>query len=119
MSWQFTKWGDQVNIIPQQKRKKPPAKAGEYRIRDKEGNLTYVGETNNLVRRMYQHGYNGKMSGGNNEGGTFEWKVADGRTSSFTRREHEKLKIKQHNSKMNLSKGGEGRTAKKRATYRT
>ena len=26
----------------------PPAKPGEYRIRDKEGKLTYIGETNNL-----------------------------------------------------------------------
>lgn len=94
--------------------KKPPAKPGEYRIRDNKGQITYVGETCNLSRRLYQHKHNGKMSGGRNEGGTFEWKVADGRTSSATRREHERQKIKQHNPEMNCSKGGEGRVANRK-----
>lgn len=58
--------------------------------------------------------YNGKLSGGRNEGGTFEWKVADGRTSSKIRREHERKKIKQYHPEMNGSRGGEGRIAKRR-----
>lgn len=91
---------------------KPPEKPGEYRIRDNKGDITYVGETNNLKRRMNQHLYNGKMSDGKNEGGSFEWKTADGRSSSATRREHERRKIKQHSPKLNRSKGGEGRIAK-------
>ena len=90
---------------------KPPKAPGEYRIRDKEGKITYVGETNNLKRRMYQHTHHGKMANGQNAGGTFEWKQADGRSSSVTRREHERQKIAQHNPSMNLSKGGEGRIA--------
>lgn len=91
---------------------KPPAKPGEYRIRDKEGKITYVGETNNLGRRMYQHTHGGKMSGGQNDGGSFEFKIADGRSTSVTRREHERQKIEQHNPCLNKSSGGEGRIAK-------
>lgn len=44
---------------------------------------------------------------------TFEYKVADGRATSKTRREHEREKIKQHNPALNKSIGGEGRPAKK------
>lgn len=44
---------------------------------------------------------------------TFEYKVADGRSTSYTRREHEKKKIKEHDPVLNKSKGGEGRPAKK------
>ena len=44
---------------------------------------------------------------------TFEYKVADGRSTIRTRREHERKKIKQHNPVLNKSKGGEGRLAKK------
>ena len=45
---------------------------------------------------------------------TFEYQVADGRSTSHTRREHEKKKIKEHDPVLNKSKGGEGRPAKKR-----
>ena len=90
----------------------PPASAGEYRIRNHDGEITYVGETNNLKRRMKEHIRNGKMANGRNEGGNFEWKVADGRSSSRTRRLHERQKIKQHSPKYNNSGGGEGRIAK-------
>ena len=30
---------------------KPPAKPGEYRIRNSSGEITYIGETNNIARR--------------------------------------------------------------------
>lgn len=87
---------------------KPPAKPGEYRIRDKSGNITYVGETNNLRRRTNEHVNTGKL----NEKHTLEYKIADGRSSSRTRREHEQKKIQQLSPSQNKSKGGEGRTAK-------
>lgn len=47
-------------------------------------------------------------------GNTFEWKQADGRSTSKTRREHEQKKIKQHDPSLNKSKGGEGRIANKK-----
>lgn len=40
---------------------KPPALAGEYRIRDEQGTIIYVGETNNLNRRMNEHRRSGKL----------------------------------------------------------
>lgn len=91
---------------------KPPKRPGEYRIRNSAGIITYIGETNNLNRRMNEHLYNGKMSGGQNAGGSFEWKTADGRSTSVTRRKHERLKIGQHMPEQNASGGGEGRIAR-------
>ena len=88
---------------------KPPTKPGEYRIRDASGEISYVGETNNLSRRTNEHVKTGMLSPGN----TIEYKIADGRSSSRTRREHEQQKIAQHNPPQNKSKGGEGRIAKK------
>ena len=41
---------------------KPPPKAGVYRIRDKKTKkVKYVGETNNLRKRMGQHIAGGKL----------------------------------------------------------
>lgn len=88
---------------------KPPSSPGEYRIRDEGGNLSYIGETCDLNRRTNEHIRSGKLS----SGGTVEYKVADGRSSSATRREHERMKIMQHNPFLNRSSGGEGRIAKK------
>ena len=87
---------------------KPPLYPGEYRIRDSEGDIKYVGETSDLRRRLNQHIRSGKLS----EGDSFEYKIADGRSTSKTRRAHEQEKIKQHNPTDNKSKGGEGRVAK-------
>ena len=92
---------------------KPPAKPGEYRIRDASGSITYIGETNNLARRTVEHIRNGKLSAGSGSAGTIEYKVADGRSTSYTRRQHEKDKIKQHQPSLNKSMGGEGRPAGK------
>lgn len=39
----------------------PPSKQGEYRIRDEEGKIVYIGETNNLQRRMKEHIKTGKL----------------------------------------------------------
>ena len=91
---------------------KPPQKAGEYRIRDTAGNIAYIEEACNLSRRMGEHIRSGKLATGQ-DGGTIEWKVADGRSTSRTRREHERQKIAQHAPPLNKSKGGEGRPAGK------
>jgi len=40
---------------------KPPSQPGEYRIRGKDGKVKYIGETNNLKRRMEQHIKSGKL----------------------------------------------------------
>ena len=89
--------------------KRPPASPGEYRIRSANREIAYIGETNNLQRRMGEHVRSGKLS----TSCTFEWKCADGRSTSSTRREHERLKIAQHNPPLNKSRGGEGRPAKR------
>ena len=88
---------------------KPPYKPGEYRIRDAGGAIVYIGETNNLARRAGEHIRGGKLSTDR----SFEYKTADGRSTSNTRREHERQKIAQHLPSLNKSKGGEGRPAKK------
>ena len=41
--------------------KKPPKEPGEYRIRDDSGKIIYIGETNNLERRMREHIRSGKL----------------------------------------------------------
>jgi excinuclease UvrABC nuclease subunit len=89
--------------------KKPPIEPGEYRIRDTEGAIVYIGETCNLLRRMLQHILSGKLS----RNRTFEYKSADKRSTSKTRRIHERDKIKQHGPALNKSAGGEGRPAMK------
>ena len=88
---------------------KPPAKPGEYRIRNTSGSIIYVGETNNLARRTGEHIRSGRLSTGVSNNSTIEYKVADGRSTSRTRREHERQKIEQHKPVLNKSKGGEGR----------
>lgn len=98
---------------------KPPAKPGEYRIRySGMGEIVYIGETNNISRRMKEHIRNGKLPTGQGCEATIEYKVADGRSSSATRRAHERSKIRQHHPALNQSKGGEGRLAGK-YQYRT
>ncbi len=93
--------------------KRPPAKPGEYRIRDSTGLIAYIGETNNLARRTGEHIRSGKLPVGSEKAGSIEYKIADGRSTSNTRREHERQKIAQHQPAMNKSRGGEGRPAKK------
>lgn len=91
----------------------PPAKPGEYRIRSGDGTITYIGETNNLARRAREHVRSGKLPAGQGCTSTIEYKVADGRSSSRTRRAHEQQKIAQHHPALNRSIGGEGRPAKR------
>ena len=89
----------------------PPSAPGEYRIRDAAGNIAYVGETNDLRRRMGEHLHHGKLAQPETRGGTLEWKTADGRSSSRTRRQHEQAKIARHDPPLNRSVVGEGRIA--------
>lgn len=90
---------------------KPPARPGEYRIRDGSGTITYVGETNDLARRTGEHIRSGKLPVGPGCRSTIEYMVADGRSTSRTRREHEQRSIEKHRPPLNKSKGGEGRPA--------
>ncbi len=83
----------------------PPKIPGEYRILDKNGNIKYIGETNNLKRRTQEHQRRGEIE----EGDKVLWKKADPLSTSEERRKHEKKKIKQHQPYENMSKGGEGR----------
>jgi len=92
---------------------KPPAKPGEYRMRDGSGTITYVGETNNLARRTGEHVRSGKLPTEQGCNSTIEYMVADGRSTSRTRRAHEQRSIEKHHPTLNKSKGGEGRPAGK------
>ena len=87
----------------------PPNRPGEYRITTPDRGIVYVGETNNLNRRMREHANKGKLS--NCPNGSFEYKTADGRSTSVTRRKHERDKIEKHKPALNNSSGGEGRKA--------
>lgn len=89
----------------------PPAKPGEYRIRDEDGNIIYVGETNNLARRTQEHIRSGKLPTGEDGEGAIDYMEADGRSTSRTRRAHEQQSIAKHHPPLNKSKGGEGRPA--------
>lgn len=94
----------------------PSAKGGEYRIRTKDehgGTVVYIGETNNIRRRIKEHMRCGKLKDAEPGSCVVEYKEADGRSTSRTRREHERQKIEQHSPALNRSKGGEGRPAKK------
>lgn len=92
---------------------RPPARPGEYRMRDTSGAVTYIGETNNLARRTGEHIRSGKLPTGPGGGGTIEYQIADGRSTSHTRRAHEQRSIAKHQPPLNRSRGGEGRPAGK------
>ena len=93
--------------------RKPPTSSGEYRICNDAGVIVYIGETNNLNRRMREHIRTGKLPTGAGCGSTIEYKVASADSTSATRRAHEQQKIAQHNPVLNKSRGGEGRPAGK------
>ena len=88
---------------------KPPNAPGEYRWINKETNeIDYVGETNNLARRKSEHNRSDRFSTDTHD---FAWKEADGRSTSKTRRDHEREKIDKHNPSENQRRGGGGRPA--------
>ncbi|MEW6531776.1 MAG: GIY-YIG nuclease family protein [Thermodesulfobacteriota bacterium] len=86
----------------------PPSRSGEYRIRDSDGEIQYIGETSNLRKGMGQHRKAGRLG----DGDSFEFLVADGRSSSKTRRAHEAKKIASHKPSGNKRGGGGGRRAR-------
>lgn len=87
----------------------PPDAPGEYRLRDKSGKIAYVGETNNLRRRLKEHKSRGKLRDLGE--GTVEWMRASDSSDSFSRRKHERHSINKHKPRLNRSRGGEGRPA--------
>ena len=92
-------------------RQDPPKTAGKYQYRNKKtGEIEYIGETANLARRMKQHEVSDNSLSRKTHDA--EWKVADGRSSSKTRRKHEQDSINKHNPKLNKRQGGGGRKAK-------
>ena len=91
--------------------RRPPEKPGMYRICNAQGAILYIGETCNLARRTREHVRSGKISTTQTAPDFVEYKVADGRSSSCTRRLHEQQKIAKHHPPLNRSKGGEGRIA--------
>lgn len=88
----------------------PPHAPGEYRWRDKEsGQIDYVGETSDLSRRKQQHERSSRPVSSQTH--DFEWKTADGRSTSRTRRDHERMTIEKHQPPLNQRGGGGGRKA--------
>ena len=90
-------------------RKEPSNKPGLYFFRNKRTKkVEYVGETNDLKRRKKEHLSSRKLD---MEIYWFESKEADGRSTSRTRRRHEKSKVDRHDPRLNQRRGGGGRPA--------
>ena len=62
---------------------RPPNSPGEYRMRDGSGCITYIGETNDLARRMREHIRSGKLPTGQGCGSTLEESEAFGMAGQF------------------------------------
>lgn len=97
---------------------KPPPKAGLYRIRSPQGRMLYIGETCDLARRIREHIRSGKISVDPACPSVVEFQIADCRSTSRTRRIHERKKIARYKPSLNKSRGGEGRTVPRRASRR-
>lgn len=90
-----------------------PPKPGEYRLKEVgTGNHYYIGETNNLRRRLLEHKKSGKFT----EEYYVEYMLAVEESSSKERRSHEQRSIARHSPSANRSRGGEGRFARDRVT---
>ena len=90
-------------------RQDPPDQAGIYRLIDKlTGEIDYIGETGDLRSRRGQHFRSGDLPV-SPDSHHFEWKTADDRSTSRTRREHEKIQIDRHQPPLNRRRGGGGR----------
>lgn len=93
-------------------RQEPPDKPGIYYFRNKvTKKVDYVGETKNLKRRKKQYLAAKTSKKLDLEVHWFEFKVADGRSTSRTRRQHESSKIDRHKPRLNQRSGGGGRLA--------
>ena len=83
-------------------RQEPPNAPGVYRWRDKEtGQIQDIGEGNLKARKSAKEYPTDQYN--------FEWKKADGRSSSNTRRAVEKKQIDKHTPPGNVRRGGAGR----------
>lgn len=88
-------------------RQEPGHVAGEYRIKSKSsGEVKYIEETGDLARRKGEQRRSGKYNPSREH---FEWKEAEGRSTSNSRRRHETEKIDQHQPRKNQRAGGGGR----------
>ena len=97
---------------PASSREAPPQSPGEYRMRRADGTVYYIGETNNLARRLREHIRSGKLP--TDGSATADLLLADRRSSSATRRQHEQTSIQKYQPSLNKSRGGEGRPATRR-----
>ena len=100
--------GRYTNVKPGEK---VPTKPGAERyVSKKTKKVVYQGESSNLRSRISKQ-KSDKMpyTRGNYQA---QYKVADGRSTSNTRRKHEEAKIQQHRPKFNKRAGGGGRKAK-------
>lgn len=101
--------GRYTNVKPG---KKVPAKPGAERyVSKKTGKVVYQGETSNLRSRMSKQ-KSDKMPYTKKSYYQAQYKVADGRSTSKTRREHEKKKVREKDPPFNRRAGGGGRKAK-------
>ena len=91
-------------------RKDPPNGPGIYRFRNKlTGEIDYIGEAADIARRIVTHLRSTKPVSLDTH--HVEWQAADGRSTSRTRREHERVKINKHKPRLNKRGGGGGRRA--------
>ena len=94
-------------------RQEPPRQPGIYRFRNKDtGKIDYIGESANLIRRISEQ-FRSKNMSVSPETHYAEWKIADGRSTSRTRRAHETREIEQHQPRLNRRRGGGGRRARR------
>ena len=93
-------------------RQNPPGGSGLYRFICKlTKEIVYIGETVNLEHRIRIHLQSDKPV--SPETHHIEWKKTDGRSTSRTRRIHERKKINQHKPRLNRRGGGGGRRARR------
>ena len=93
-------------------RQKPPNRPGMYRFRNKlTGEVDYIGEAVDIARRIVTHLRSPKPVSRDTH--YVEWQAADRRSTSRTRREHERAKIHKHKPRLNKRGGGGGRWARR------
>jgi hypothetical protein len=84
-----------------------PARPGVYRFRNKKSNtITYIGQTNNMRRRIAEHVSTGTLNLWTHY---VEYKEARPRTSKEALCQAEKAHIRRHRPRDNKYRGGNGR----------